>query len=128
MKAEQRDTFDIKNNYMFIKNALEGKRLKVRSFNQTYDVEFSIETYYNGRPAACLYDVMDGAPFATLTCNIPEIPLEKDEIIVKVWSENAILVKPCLASGLFEDSEKRIPTGFVIAEIWKVKPEQEKED
>ncbi len=90
-----------------------------------YQVVFDLGSYFNGRPALFLVNTDDGAPFGTLTCNIPEVPLEDKEIIVKTWSENGPLSEACRYSGLFEDTEKRIQTGFVSAEIWKIKEKKE---
>ncbi len=47
--------------------------------------------------------------------------MEKDGILVKTWSENEAFAKAALATGLFEDTGKRFPTGFVEAQIWKLK-------
>ena len=44
--------------------------------------------YGNGRIALELVDVEDYCPFATVTVNVPEIEIGKDEIIVKSYAEN----------------------------------------
>ena len=85
-------------------------------------VKFSIENYCNnGR--MCLDLVTDDEiqePFATLTVNIVEARLEENEIIVKTWSENESIAKAALETGLFENTGKLIPTGYVNAQVWKV--------
>jgi len=64
----------------------------------------------------------NGDPFLTLTTNLPETPtLAHGEFAVKVWSENAPYIADILASGLFEDTGKRITTGFVEAHVWRMK-------
>lgn len=60
-----------------------------------------------------------GEAIATLTVNIPEVPLEEGEFIVKTWSENERIAADCLASGLFVDTGKRVRTGWVMAQIWR---------
>jgi len=64
-----------------------------------------------------------GEPYGTLTVNIPECPLqeEKGEILVKTWSENEHFSKKMMETGMFEDTGKRWGTGFVEAQIWRVK-------
>lgn len=59
-------------------------------------------------------------PWGVLTVNIPGTPLAQDEILVKTWSENEPFRAPALATGLFEDTGRRIPSGFVLAEVWKL--------
>jgi len=44
-----------------------------------------------------------------------------DEFTVKSWSENEPLIEPMLATGLFEDTGRRCPSGFVEAPVWRVK-------
>lgn len=61
----------------------------------------------------------DFEPWATVTVNLPEVPLEPDEFTVKMWSENEAIRQPLLATGLFEDTGKRVPSGFVSAEVWR---------
>lgn len=59
-------------------------------------------------------------PWIDLTTNIPGTVLKPDECLVKVWSENEPFIKGLLKSGFFEDTKKRIPSGFVEAHIWKI--------
>ncbi len=44
-----------------------------------------------------------------------------DEFTVKTWSENEALVEPMLATHLFEDTGRRIPTGYVQAPVWRLR-------
>lgn len=62
--------------------------------------------------------------FLEITTNIKGIEkhLEKDEILVKTWSENEALIPALLECGYFEDSGKRITvSNFCTASIWKLK-------
>ena len=43
------------------------------------------------------------------------------EFCAKVWSENEPLVEPMLASGLFEDTGRVEPSGYVLAPVWRIK-------
>lgn len=118
------DTFNVKNNFMYVHRKLSGKRIKVEAFGKIYKNEMDVESYGNGRPAVLLNAVEDGSPFGTLTCNLPDVELEEKEIIVKTWSENAEKEREmaycCLKTGLFRDTGKRIATGFVQAQVWEV--------
>jgi hypothetical protein len=44
-----------------------------------------------------------------------------DEFTVKSWSENEPLVEPMLATGLFEDTGRRVPSGYVEAPVWRLR-------
>lgn len=99
---------------------LEGKPLDVEAYGKRWMLVFELGIYHNGRPALTLLDEYSGEPFGVLTCNIPEIPLTEKEIIVKTWSENEQLAYTAMKSGYFKDTGKRVPTGFVEAQIWEV--------
>lgn len=77
-------------------------------------------SYSNGRIAITLV-CSDGEPWGTFSVNLPDSPIEADEVIVKAWGENEALRAPMLATGLFEDTGKRIETGFVEAEVWRMR-------
>jgi len=108
-------------NKSMIKNKLDGKSLKVQLNGTVYDTVFCVKSYYNRRPTLVLLtNDQEIDLFCTLTCNLPDIPLEDDEVIIKNWSENEDIAKAALASGYFQDTGKRISTGFVQAPIWRV--------
>jgi hypothetical protein len=44
-----------------------------------------------------------------------------DEFAVKTWSENEPVLEPMRATHLFEDTGRRIPTGFVVAQVWRIR-------
>jgi hypothetical protein len=80
--------------------------------------------YSDGDRVAIQAKSLDNEPYGTLTVNIPECPLDenKGEILVKTWSENERFSKTVFDTGLFEDTGKRFGTGFVEAQVWRVKP------
>lgn len=90
--------------------------IKTKSFGIA---EIHKTRYTNGRLAIKLIDHEDGSNIATITVNLPEVKLAPGEFCVKGWSENREIIEDCRQSGLFIDTGKRIPTGFVQAEIWK---------
>lgn len=77
-------------------------------------------TYGNNRTAIELLD-KDGASFAVLSVNLPDLPVPSgDHFWAKTWSENESLREPALVSGLFVDTGKRAQSGWVTAELWKI--------
>lgn len=63
-----------------------------------------------------------GEPFATLTANLPEAGLpEPGCYYIKTWSENRDITNVLLhaANPRFEDTGRRIPTGFVEVHVWR---------
>ena len=77
--------------------------------------------YYEGDRLAIQVVDAEEQPYAVLTVNIPEIPLQEGEFIVKTWSENAE-ISDCIRNlGIFEETAKRVKTGHVVAEIWRLK-------
>ena len=81
----------------------------------------NMKAYDNGRTAITLTGAHDGSAIGILTVNLPEEKLEKGEFFVKTWSENEGISNDCLNSGLFIDTGKRVSTGFVEAQVWKLK-------
>ena len=63
----------------------------------------------------------DSSPVGKLTVSLGIGPLPCGHYLVKTWSENERIAADVLASGLFEDTGKRLPAGRVQAEIWKLK-------
>lgn len=89
--------------------------------HQEEKITITYHTYPNNSPALQLNDA-SGEYYATLTVNVPDTKLEKDEILIKTWSENEKIAKTALDSGLFIDTGKRVKTGCVEAQIWKLTP------
>ena len=76
-----------------------------------------------GQIAISLIDADTHHPVAAFSTNLVAHGAEiaPDSFAVKNWSENAPLVKPMLDSGLFQDTDHRIRTGFVEAPVWRMK-------
>lgn len=62
-------------------------------------------------------------PMATFSTNLIAYGAQVscDEFCVKTWSENEVLVAPMLSTGLFEDTGKRVPSGYVVSPVWRIK-------
>lgn len=57
---------------------------------------------------------------AKLTVSVEGAELGVHEILVKTWSENEEIAKDMLNSGWFEDTGRRVKTGYVEAQVWRV--------
>ncbi len=72
--------------------------------------------------AITLVDAGTSEPLATLSTNLNPygVPTDPDAAGIKVWSENAAIVEPLLASGLFEDTGKRVAADHHDIPIWRL--------
>jgi len=63
-----------------------------------------------------------GERIAVLSVNLPEhaADLGPGEFFAKTWSENERVARCVLKAGLFEDTGRRVPTGFVEAQVWRI--------
>lgn len=71
-----------------------------------------------------LFQVGDPELLAVLSVNLPEFKhlLESpSETFIKVYSENAELAAEAFAAGLFEDTGKKVSSGYVTIPIWRLK-------
>lgn len=75
----------------------------------------------NNRLALRFVDITDGAPYATLTVNIPDAELKEGEFLVKTWGGNEELASLAIQSGIFEDTGRRVRENFVEAQVWRFK-------
>jgi hypothetical protein len=80
-------------------------------------------TYEATGNAAYFIQDVGGSPIATVSVNMPDHGwlLEDDEFFAKTWSENEQVAEQLLAQGVFEDTGKRVPSGFVQVHVWKEK-------
>ena len=76
----------------------------------------AFNTYVSG--GGTRIDILDdrGAPFAVLSKNVPG--LEEGEFALKNFDENAVFWASC--RHLFEDTGKRIPSGYYTLEVWRL--------
>lgn len=76
-----------------------------------------------GAIAVQLVGVGTGEPLGVFSTNL--VPygarVADTEFCAKVWSENEPLVKPLLTCGLFEDTGRVEPSGYVLAPVWRIK-------
>ncbi len=93
---------------------------QIKAYDTTLDLVR--QAYSDGNLAIEVVSAEDGERYGVLTVNLPQsVDLAKNgEFAVKTWNENAPMREPALASGLFVDTGKRIPTGWVEAEVWRL--------
>lgn len=89
------------------------KAVKFNGWNG--EVEFG--TYNNGRTAITLNDVEDGQPIATATVNIPDEPIEKNEVHIKNYSENQGITESLVEAGIINKPHRKFQQGFVQIEV-----------
>ena len=79
--------------------------------------------YENRRIALRLLDAETREPLCVATVNMPEFGLlARGETIIKTWSENEGVLQSLVDAGIVEDTDGRIPVGFVKAAVcrWTV--------
>lgn len=105
-----------KQNELFWKSAYKPEH----SITSRYGSGYAKYGHYSGGGLAIQYIGDDGL-LAVLTVNIPDADLEDGEFAIKNWSGNESVAQAAMATGLFIDTGKRIPTGFVEAQVWRFK-------
>src|SRR5687768_3708692 len=79
--------------------------------------------YPSGGAIAMQLRAGTGEPLGVFSTNLVHIGahVADDEFWVKGWSENEPLVEPMMSCGLFEDTGRTQPTGYVAASVWRIK-------
>jgi len=85
-----------------------------------WDCYLQFGEYNNGRTAIELIDKKNGEPVLVATVNIPQEKLDKDEIIIKNWSENEGILDVLQKAGIVGEIIRKVPTGHVEADVVKL--------
>jgi len=85
----------------------------------TYNVIIAERSYGNNRLALEILDSEDGIPVMVATVNIPEVPLNEGEIIIKDYSENEGVLDFLQQNGLVGEVLREVQSGFVTCPIVK---------
>lgn len=93
----------------------------VRFLDENCSVKFT--KYANSKRIAIKLYCEDGSPMATATINIPEQPLEEDEVIIKTYSENNGVLEALKDAGYIKEVVNQIPCGHSYGVIVKLNPE-----
>jgi hypothetical protein len=62
----------------------------------------------------------DGLPYTRFSECIPGTPLADGEFLARTRAENESLRQPMLDTGLFVDTGRRVESGFIETEVWKM--------
>lgn len=81
-----------------------------------------VARYWNDRIALRLIDITNGEPIATATVNVSEAKLERDEVLIKDWSENEGMLDAMTAAGIVTPTGRLVPSGYVYAHVCKLRP------
>ncbi len=86
---------------------------KVKFMEAELDVVF--DQYATGNTAIRLIE--NGTPFAMATINDPDVELEKDQVLIKDYSENTGMVKALQEAGIVQPLYPH-PVGQLGANTW----------
>jgi hypothetical protein len=78
--------------------------------------------YANGRPALQLIDAEDGSPIGTATVNLPDVPLGKNQVAIKDWSECEGMLKALTEAGIVKPTGQSVASGYVEVPICELQP------
>ncbi len=78
--------------------------------------------YDKGRPSLQLIDAEDGSPIATATVNLPDVPLGRNQVAIKDWSENEGMLDALVAAGVVKPTDQTVRSGFVEVPICELQP------
>jgi hypothetical protein len=83
-----------------------------------YDCDVIINHYSNGRKALVL--ISDDEVVAYATVNLPNDPINDDEVIIKDYSENEGMYDALLEAKIIGPALRYIRTGFVSCPVCKL--------
>ena len=84
-----------------------------------YTVRPEWGNYQNGMTALELIDTEDDEVVMVATVNIPDAQIEKDELIIKNYSENEGVLEALQKLGIIGPVLRTIRTGFVTCPVVK---------
>lgn len=96
--------------YLKLKEQVEFRGEKLDAYLAEYST--------NNNTAIILVDPTDGETYAHATVNI--IPLEKDKVTIKNYSENIGIEEALIEAGILGERLGHIPSGFIMAPIYKL--------
>lgn len=78
------------------------------------EVKLEFLEYVNRRLAIRLIDAVDKSPQLMATVNLPNEPLEVDELFIKDYSENKGMLQWLINHGVVKDTGIRVKSGYVL--------------
>jgi hypothetical protein len=76
--------------------------------------------YANGRVDLLLVD--EEGPVATATLNLPDVPLGKNQVLIKTWSENEGILDALVSAGVVKATGQTVRSGFVEVPVCELQP------
>ena len=83
-----------------------------------YDCDVIVHHYNNGRKALVLTSAGEVVAYATV--NLPNDPVDDDEVIIKDYSENEGMYDALLKAKIIGPALRRISTGFITCPVCKL--------
>ena len=83
---------------------LNSKEMEIKFQGFTCTLEKA--NYENGRVALFLNDVVDGQMVAKCSVNVPDKPLEEDEVFIKTYGENYGMLRTLIEAGVVAPPHK----------------------
>ncbi|WP_435008078.1 DUF4313 domain-containing protein [Tundrisphaera lichenicola] len=87
-----------------------------------WDCTVQKRQYDNGRPALQLVDAEDGSPIAKATVNLPDVPLGKNQVLIKSYAENEGLLEALTEAGVVKPTGQTVRSGFVEIPVCELQP------
>ena len=85
-----------------------------------YNCVTKLAKYSNGRTAIELVSEKRGEPILMATVNIPQVSLEKDEVILKEYSEGTGILKSLMDAGVVSAPLRFVESGYITAPVCKL--------
>lgn len=85
-----------------------------------WECTLQISRYENGRPRLSLVD--EEGPVATCTVNMPDVPLRRNQVLIKDWSENEGMAAALEAAGVIKPTGQTVRSGFVEIPVCELQP------
>ena len=82
-----------------------------------YTVILSAGSYANGRRAIRILDAEDGSPVMTATVNVPDEPIEPDEVIIKNYSENEGCLPFLITNGVVSPVKRWVGSQMAVVKL-----------
>lgn len=85
-----------------------------------WDCRLEKGVYNNGRIALELVNVKNDEPVLVATVNVPEVDIEKDEVVIKNYSENEGILEVMVKAKIISEPIRFITTGHTSSPICKL--------
>jgi hypothetical protein len=79
-----------------------------------------IRYYPNDRYAIALTDEDTGEPVVIATTNVPDCPLEREEVIIKDYAENEGVLEVLMDAKVVSPPLRYVRTGYVLCPVCRI--------